>query len=87
MHGNLEVLCQSGHIPVAAGPPRIYLPVTLHPDAGLLAGLLLRLPTAVVHPMTQSASIIGHRRQVRTPRPRCIGFLVQSVRTIKPPRL
>ena len=40
----------------------------------------------VVHRMTWSAAIIGHRHQAQTPWPRCIGILVQSVRTIKPPR-
>jgi hypothetical protein len=44
--------------------------------------------TAVVHLMIRSAAIIGHRRQAQTRRSRGmgVGFLVQSVRTIKPPR-
>jgi hypothetical protein len=37
MHGNLEVLCYSGHIPVTTGFPRIYLPVTPH-EARIYAG-------------------------------------------------
>ena len=40
---------------------------------------------AVIHLMPPSASITGYRRQLRTPWPGCIGFLVQSIRAQKPP--